>query len=95
MVAVSVNDPAIITQPLNGAEDVGSNYTFTVVAAGTSIHYQWYSSNALTHTTAKVTGQNTSSLLRGPGITAGSAYYFVIVSNTIAPFHSSPVASPA
>ncbi len=37
----AVPPPPIVTQPVGGARPLGSNHTFTVVAEGTGIRYQW------------------------------------------------------
>jgi hypothetical protein len=41
-ISVSCINPSITTQPANTSAGLGTSATLRVVAAGTSIHYQWY-----------------------------------------------------
>ena len=68
--------PIIVTQPVGGSVELGSNFTMTVIASGTpSLRYQWR------RNTAPVSGA-TNSILTLSNITLLSAgNYSVIVSN--------------
>jgi hypothetical protein len=69
--STTVTAPAITTQPASLSVTSGSSGTFTVVATGTSLTYQWYASSGA------ISSATSSSYTTS---TAGS--YYVIVSNS-------------
>jgi hypothetical protein len=79
-VAVSINQvPAISTQPVATAACVGSSATFTVVATGTGLTYQWRKNGVNLPS-------DTSATLVVPSVTiADAGQYSVVVSGTCAP----------
>ncbi|MDP2188491.1 MAG: ice-binding family protein [Sphingobacteriaceae bacterium] len=86
-VAVVVNSsPAITTQPLAQTLCVGANATFTVVATGTALTYQWRKGLVNLTNTGNISGANTATLtLTGVSLTDAAADYNVLISGTCTP----------
>ena len=69
--------PSIQTQPANQLAQCSSNATFSVVASGASLNYQWYLSGS-----GSVSGATNSSLmLSGVTLSESGRSYTVVVSN--------------
>ena len=76
-VTVVVDAPAITTQPASQSVATGSNVSFSVVATGTDLVYQWQKNGA------SIAGQTNASLNLG-NVQAGDAgSYTVVVSNLV------------
>lgn len=69
------SSPIIVTQPVGTTLEAGTNYTFTVVASGTSNSYQWRK-NAV-----DIPGATSASLALSPTIVEDTGAYSCIVSN--------------
>jgi hypothetical protein len=75
---VGNNPPFIVTQPLdNTSAIVGDNVTFTTLAGGDPVTYQWYE-NSLSN---PLSGQTNPSLTLPAVTTASSGTYFCVASN--------------
>ncbi|MFO0833778.1 MAG: immunoglobulin domain-containing protein [Phycisphaerales bacterium] len=68
--------PAIITQPQSQTISLGSPVTFSVVATGPSLQYQWYKNNAT------IGGANASSYTINSVVQNDAGDYFCLVSNS-------------
>ena len=68
--------PTITTQPSGGTVVEGGSFTFTVVAAGTGLSFQWQ------HTGTVLAGSNSSTLTLNPVTLADAGTYSVAVSNS-------------
>lgn len=81
---VTVFQPAVITtQPANVTLCAGANATFSVVATGSSLSYQWQLSTDNGTTWANITGENSATLTIANTTTALSGRrYRVIINNT-------------
>ena len=76
--------PVILTQPVGGSVELGSNFTMTVVASGTpSLRYQWR------RNTASLSGATNSTLTLSNITTINAGTYSVIVSNAFGSVTSS------
>lgn len=74
---VNVQQPAITTQPVSQAVNVGDNASFSVVASGTTpLGYQWYKNGS------PIPGATAASLVFTPTQVSDDASYQVIVSNS-------------
>ncbi len=80
------SSPLITTQPTGGTVCTGSNFTFTVVATGTALTYQWRKG------TVNIPGAISSSYTITNVIAGDAGNYDVIVSGTCAPISTSNVA---
>jgi hypothetical protein len=69
--------PAITTQPIGGNVPVGSNFTFTVSATGTTLAYQWQNENGI------IAGANANSLTISNLTTSNPTNYIVIITNPV------------
>ncbi|MFA6403579.1 MAG: ice-binding family protein [Salinivirgaceae bacterium] len=85
--SLTVNSaPAITTQPDNQIECSGSLATFSVVATGTSVTYQWRKGTVNLTNTGNVLGATTATLTIDPATALDEAVdYNVVVSGTCAP----------
>ncbi len=80
--------PAITTQPVNVAACIGNNATFTVVATGTALTYQWQVNTGSGFT--NIAGATSASLTVNSVTAAMNGYqYHVIVSGTCTPSQTS------
>ena len=71
-----VNQPVLVTTPPSDQTDCpGIPASFTVIATGTGLSYQWYNS------TGAISGQNGASLNLGPASSANAGTYSVVVSD--------------
>jgi len=84
-VILTVQDPAIITDPVGGSVTNGQTFVFNVVAGGTpTLKYQWYQSNLVTHAVTKLAGKTQSTLTVGPADDKTGGGYYCVVNNTLA-----------
>ncbi len=85
-VQLTINsDPIIGTQPIAVTECVGGTGAMSVVASGgtPSLSYQWYTNGSTnSNSGGSSIGSATSSSYTVPSITAGTTYYYVLVSAT-------------
>ncbi len=73
--------PVIVTQPHDVASPTGGNVSFSVVASGTSLFYQWFRNGAALTDDGNVIGATTATL-NLPSVTSADANnYRVTVSN--------------
>jgi hypothetical protein len=80
--------PAIATQPVNVAACIGNNATFTVVATGTALTYQWQVNTGSGFN--NIPGATSASLTVNSVTAAMNGYqYHVIVSGTCTPSQTS------
>jgi hypothetical protein len=75
-IAGGVAPPTITTQPTGGTVMAGSSFTFTVVAAGSGLAYQWQ------HGESDLPGATSSSLILNSVTLADAGNYTVAVSNS-------------
>ncbi|MEI7662869.1 MAG: ice-binding family protein [Bacteroidota bacterium] len=78
--------PAITTQPVNKATCAGTSVSFSVVASGTSLSYQWRKGALNLSNGGNISGANSATLTINPASTgdAGSNYN-VVVTGTFLP----------
>jgi len=84
---VNVNpDPMIVTEPNNQTTCAGGSVSFTVVASGTNLTYQWLKGNTNLTNGGNISGATSSTLTINPANSpdAGSNYW-VVVSGTNGP----------
>jgi hypothetical protein len=75
--------PTITSQPSNQTVALGSNATFTVVAAGASLHYQWSKGATALHDGGRIAGASSSALTISAVIDADNATsYSCLITNT-------------
>jgi len=88
-VSLTVNTaPSITTQPANQTEVVGSSASFSVVAIGTGLTYQWRKG------TVNITSANSATLTIDPvAFTDAATNYNVVVTGTCSPAKTSDDAS--
>ncbi len=81
---LTVIDPAILSDPASTSLIGGQTTVLSVTAAGTpTLRYQWYQSNIVAHTVAKLTGKTAASLTIGPATDATAGGYYCIVTNQL------------
>ena len=76
--------PVILTQPaatLSLCNSVTSGNTLTVSAVGQQLLYQWYRNTTNSNTGGTAVTGATSATFIAPSVTAGTYYYYVIVSS--------------
>jgi hypothetical protein len=90
-VSIEINTPPMITlQPQNRLSNVGGIDTFTIVATGTNLTYQWRRGNANLLDTGNISGATTPTLTIAPVNYSDTANnYNVIVSGTCQPADTS------
>jgi hypothetical protein len=76
--------PVITTQPTGQTTNVGSSATFTVVASGYGLTYQWYFNHA------SISGATGASYTRSNVQHSHAGKYFVVVANDIGQVKSTP-----
>ncbi|SOC13164.1 chitodextrinase, partial [Ureibacillus xyleni] len=75
--------PSIHTQPTDQTINVGDSATLNVTASGgVSLSYQWYSNTTNSTTGGKAITGATSPTYTAPTDTAGTTYYYVVITNT-------------
>ncbi|MFB9325551.1 S-layer homology domain-containing protein, partial [Paenibacillus aurantiacus] len=75
--------PSITTQPSDKTVNVGGNANLTVAASGgVALSYQWYSNTTNSTSGGTLITGATSATYAAPTDTAGTTYYYVIVTNT-------------
>jgi len=81
---LSVNDPAILTQPTSVTNIEGSNVTFSVSAAGSgALSYQWYKNGGALVDGGNISGAATATLGISSISLADQAQYNVVVSGSL------------
>jgi uncharacterized lipoprotein YddW (UPF0748 family) len=79
---VVIGPPLIVTQPVGGAYNLGSNVTFSVVATGDQpMSYQWQKNGTNLTNEGRVSGADTATLALTSIIAADAGSYRVIASN--------------
>lgn len=86
-VAVVVNTaPAIATQPITQTACVGANTSFTVVASGSAVTYQWRKGLVNLTNAGNISGVNTATLsLTGISLADAATDYNVLISGSCSP----------
>ncbi|MFT9848537.1 cadherin-like beta sandwich domain-containing protein [Aneurinibacillus sp. REN35] len=75
--------PNIDTQPVDQTVNVGDSASLSVVASGgVSLSYQWYSNTTNSNSGGTLISGATSATYAVPTGTAGTTYYYVVVTNT-------------
>ncbi|RNB89517.1 hypothetical protein EDM56_09995 [Brevibacillus fluminis] len=75
--------PSIDTQPQDQTINVGAGATLTVAASGgASLSYQWYSNSTNSTVGATAISGANSATYTAPTATAGTVYYYCVVTNT-------------
>ena len=79
-----IQDPTITSQPTGVTQCVGGNTSISVTATGgtPSLAYQWYSNASNANTGGSIISGATSSSYTPPSLSAGTIYYYCIVSAT-------------
>lgn len=78
--------PVITTQPIAQVACVGANTSFTVVATGTGITYQWRKGSVNLTNTGNISGATTATLtLTGVNLVDAATDYNVLISGTCTP----------
>ncbi len=75
------NPPQIIGQPASQSVLLGSSATFTVIATGTALNYQWFFGGVPLADGGRISGSAAASLNIANVQTTDAGGYFVIVSN--------------
>src|ERR1039458_1198569 len=75
---VAITAPVITSQPQSVAVQSGASATFTVIASGLNLSYQWFKSSV------PIAGATSSSFTYGPTIypTDTGSQFYVVVSNS-------------
>ena len=79
--AVADLPPSIVTQPQSRTDAAGSLSTFTVVASGNALSYQWYKNQTLLTDGGTLLGSTMPTLSISNALTNDSGSYNVIVTN--------------
>ncbi|HWL24594.1 MAG TPA: DUF4073 domain-containing protein, partial [Ureibacillus sp.] len=75
--------PSIVSQPTNQTVNVGDSATLSVEASGgVLLSYQWYSNTTNSATGGTLIPGATSAIYMPPTGTAGTTYYYVVITNT-------------
>ncbi len=79
-----IADPSVTTHPASFTECIGGTAQLSVTATGgtPSLNYQWYSGATNSNTTGTLIAGATSDTYTPPSTSAGTLYYYVIVSAT-------------
>jgi|GEM_PF-532792 len=78
--------PSVITQPSDQTVCTGSAVSFSVIATGTGISYQWMNGNVILSNNGNISGTNTATLMINPtNISDTSSFYYVVINGTCAP----------
>jgi hypothetical protein len=76
-----VNGPTIVTQPTPQSVALGSNATFTVTAAGSSLAYQWMRGSTALSNGGRISGATSSALSISSVIDADAVSYSCLITN--------------
>jgi hypothetical protein len=76
------NGPTISVQPTNQFVPLGSNATFTVVAAGSSLVYRWSQGGTPLNNGGRISGATSSVLSISSVVDADAASYSCLITNT-------------
>ncbi|MBN6186365.1 S-layer homology domain-containing protein [Aneurinibacillus sp. BA2021] len=80
---VDATAPNIDTQPIDQTVNVGGNASLSVgVSGGASLSYQWYSNTTNSNSGGTLISGATSATYAPTTDTAGTTYYYVVVTNT-------------
>ncbi|KQO18346.1 hypothetical protein ASF12_06940 [Paenibacillus sp. Leaf72] len=75
--------PTINTQPTDKTVNVGDSANLSVAASGgAALSYQWYSNSTNSNVGGTLIGSATSASYAAPTSSAGTAYYYVVITNT-------------
>ena len=81
----TVTAPTITTQPASVSASTGSSASFSVVASGSSLTYQWYESSTA------ISGATSATYSISPVASSNAGSYYVIVTNSAGSVTSSTV----
>jgi autotransporter-associated beta strand protein len=81
VVTLTVIDPAITTQPASRTNAIGETATFTVIAAGNGLTYQWYQGVSALSTGGNIYGATSSSLVVSNLVGNSAGNYSVVVTD--------------
>lgn len=85
LVTVNTKEPAILKQPASVHLYTLSSYSISVTASGCgTLSYQWYSNTKEDNSSGTAIPGATSARLLIPTETAGTTYYYCVVTNTVA-----------
>ncbi len=93
---VNAAAPSIGTQPTDETVNVGETATLSVAASvsdGGVLSYQWYSNGSNSTSGGTLVNEATSASYNAPTATAGTRYYYVVVTNTNASVNGTKTAS--
>ncbi|WP_139990769.1 S-layer homology domain-containing protein [Paenibacillus paridis] len=93
---VNAETPSIGTQPTDASVNVGGTATLNVTASvsdGGILSYQWYSNGSNSTSGGTLVNGATSASYNAPTATAGTRYYYVVVTNTNASVNGTKTAS--
>ncbi|WP_171056421.1 S-layer homology domain-containing protein, partial [Paenibacillus sinopodophylli] len=93
---VNAATPSIGTQPTDATVSVGGTATLSVAASvsdGGILSYQWYSNSSNSTSGGTLVNGATSASYNAPTATAGTRYYYVVVTNTNASVNGTKTAS--
>ncbi|MBU3660286.1 MAG: hypothetical protein FGM14_10470 [Flavobacteriales bacterium] len=82
--SLSISNPIISSHPSSSAQNVcqnGSATALSVTASGTSLAYQWYSNTTASNSGGTLINLATSSSYTPSSATAGTLYYYCVVTN--------------
>lgn len=84
--------PAITMQPINTTTCAGDAASFTTVATGTGLQYQWYKNGVALTNTGNTTGSNASTVVINPvGLSDEASYYVSVTGSCASPSTSNTV----
>ncbi len=85
-VSLKLNNPIITSQPVNQTVCSGSSVSFSVVATGTGLTYQWRNGKTNLGNAGAISGANLATLTINPvSITDTSSEYNVVITGTCSP----------
>lgn len=74
--------PTILTQPSAISIATGEDATFSVVASGTSLSYQWYKVNTTSSQGEAISGATSTSYVIADATTSDAGTYYVVATNS-------------
>ncbi len=85
-VSLALNNPNIISEPSNQSPCLGNSVSFSAVASGPGLSYQWRKGNANLINGGNISGANSATLIINPaGILDVASNYNLIVTGSCAP----------
>lgn len=77
--------PAITTQPTGSIQCQGGTLSFSVIATGSGLTYQWYKGGVAMSNSGRISGATSANLSISPSNASDIASYYCIVSGTCTP----------